>query len=141
MRPTREDPLIRGDGGEAAAAYRQALLQLSQLRYGPQQNLPGTWQTNGLPINHEVGVARHHQPRAGEQEGGRRICHRVPPQPLCAPNCHAEWNGELGRETVHALADIPAGQELTICYLPPGGMEGAAAGTATGRARLRVPLR
>ncbi len=36
---------------------------------------------------------------------------------------HAEWNNRLGKETVHATRAIRTGEELTICYLPPGGHE------------------
>ena len=111
----------------------QALLQLSQSpRYGPQQNLLGTWQTNGLPINYEnaarPGTTSRELASRREAAVFATVCRL---NHSCAPNCHAEWNGELGRETVHALVDIPAGQELTICYLPPGGME---------RARRRAQL-
>ncbi|KAI0114520.1 hypothetical protein GGR51DRAFT_504756 [Nemania sp. FL0031] len=38
----------------------------------------------------------------------------------CLPNCHNSWNSETQRETIHAIRDILAGEELTISYGPDG---------------------
>jgi hypothetical protein len=101
-----------------------AIMELSQsTTHGTQKNLLGTWQTNGLPINYDNG-----QPRQGQQVGERtreaavfaNVCRL---NHACAPNCHHEWNERLGRETVHTVRNVRAGEELTICYLPPRGLE------------------
>ncbi len=34
----------------------------------------------------------------------------------CLANTHHSWNSNLGCETVHAIRDIEAGEEITICY-------------------------
>ncbi|RWA09261.1 hypothetical protein EKO27_g5831 [Xylaria grammica] len=34
----------------------------------------------------------------------------------CIPNCHNAWNEETQRETIHAIKDIVAGEEITISY-------------------------
>lgn len=34
----------------------------------------------------------------------------------CVPNCHSAWNKDIGAETVHAIRDILAGDEITIAY-------------------------
>lgn len=34
----------------------------------------------------------------------------------CVPNAHYSWNASIGRETVHAVKDIPKGEEITISY-------------------------
>ncbi|KAK8110284.1 uncharacterized protein PG998_006741 [Apiospora kogelbergensis] len=36
----------------------------------------------------------------------------------CRPNCYHSWNEAVGQETIHALRDIFAGEELTISYRP-----------------------
>lgn len=38
----------------------------------------------------------------------------------CLPNTHFSWNSETKRQTVHAVRDIKAGEEMTIAY--DGGM-------------------
>ncbi|KAJ8122048.1 hypothetical protein ONZ43_g1656 [Nemania bipapillata] len=34
----------------------------------------------------------------------------------CIPNCHNSWNSETQQETIHAIRDILAGEEITISY-------------------------
>lgn len=34
----------------------------------------------------------------------------------CIPNTHHSWNSNLGSETIHAIRDICAGEEITISY-------------------------
>nr|POF15350.1 set domain-containing protein 5 [Quercus suber] len=38
----------------------------------------------------------------------------------CAANCHYNWNPHREIGTIHAMRDIPAGEELTICYVERG---------------------
>ena len=99
------------------------LLSLSQSgRYGERQSLLGTWQTNGLPINYESTTLPGTTTRELLQKKDAAVFETVCRlNHSCAPNCHAEWDGRLGTETVHALFDIPAGDELTISYLSPRG--------------------
>ena len=37
----------------------------------------------------------------------------------CAPNAYLDFNGFISRATVHAIADIPADQEITVSYCSP----------------------
>lgn len=37
----------------------------------------------------------------------------------CTPNAHFAWNTTIQRETVHAIVDIPANEEITISYCRP----------------------
>ncbi len=34
----------------------------------------------------------------------------------CCPNAYFAWNPDLHRITLHAMVDIPAAQEITVCY-------------------------
>ena len=120
---------MRSSFQEMAAALSQqsidAILQLSQSsRYGETQDLLGTWQTNALPIRHESetrpGTTTSELLRKKEAAIFATICRL---NHSCQPNCHAEWNGALQQKTVHALVAIAGGEELTICYLPPQGLE------------------
>ncbi|KAG5973099.1 hypothetical protein E4U56_005299 [Claviceps arundinis] len=36
----------------------------------------------------------------------------------CRPNCQQTWNQEAKHETIHAIRDIAAGEEITIAYIP-----------------------
>jgi SET domain len=38
----------------------------------------------------------------------------------CVPNAQNTWNAGLGKITIHAVVDIAAGEEITICYLCDG---------------------
>ena len=50
----------------------------------------------------------------------------------CRPNCFVSWNDPIGKQTVHAVADIAGGDELTISYV--------AGSEAGARARRRALL-
>jgi hypothetical protein len=55
-----------------------------------------------------------------EREGGAAIfyeCARF--NHSCVPNAFFAWNVLIGRETVHAIRDISAGEEITISYCDP----------------------
>lgn len=115
-----EDMVARLPPQTAAAIYK-----LSQSpRFGASKTLLGTWQTNGLPINYESetrpGTTTSELLSKKEAAVYKSICRL---NHSCMPNCHAEWNCRLGKQTVHALVAIPVGRELTICYLPPRGFE------------------
>jgi hypothetical protein len=103
----------------------ERLLQLSQSpKYGMRQSLLSTWQTNGLPIRYEstaapgtTNSALQARKEAAVFSAICRIDHS------CSPTCHAEWNDKTGHMTLHAIRDVPAGDELSICYLAPRGLE------------------
>ncbi|KAG9503786.1 hypothetical protein J7337_003743 [Fusarium musae] len=38
----------------------------------------------------------------------------------CLPNSHQNWNNEAGHETIHAIRQIKAGEEITISYVEGG---------------------
>ncbi|KAF5592105.1 SET domain-containing protein [Fusarium pseudocircinatum] len=38
----------------------------------------------------------------------------------CLPNSHQNWNSEAGHETIHAIRQIKAGEEITISYYEGG---------------------
>mgnify|MGYP002837572192 FL=1 len=38
----------------------------------------------------------------------------------CAPNTHVAWNKALAKQTVHAVHEIAAGDEITVSYAQPG---------------------
>jgi hypothetical protein len=37
----------------------------------------------------------------------------------CLPNAMFAWNTNIGKQTVHALDHIPAGEEITVSYIDP----------------------
>ena len=37
----------------------------------------------------------------------------------CCPNAYFSWNRDLRRITLHAMVDIPAAREITVCYCLP----------------------
>jgi len=37
----------------------------------------------------------------------------------CLPSCHFSWNSNQREEVVHAVRDIPAGEELSVTYIEP----------------------
>ena len=106
------------------SAIEQILHHSCSPKYGKQQRLLGTWQTNGLPINYESDIAPGTTNRElmSKKEAAvfPTICRL---NHSCQPNCHHSWNGRIGKETVHAIVDIAAGEALTICYLAPRGLE------------------
>ena len=38
----------------------------------------------------------------------------------CAPNAHISWSKALTKQTVHAVQEIAAGDEITVSYAQPG---------------------
>ena len=38
----------------------------------------------------------------------------------CAPNAHVSWSKALAKQTVHAVQEIAAGDEITVSYAQPG---------------------
>lgn len=37
----------------------------------------------------------------------------------CSSNAYFSWNVRIGKETIHAIKDIKAGEEITLCYCDP----------------------
>jgi hypothetical protein len=106
----RDDEWLKSHISQQVASLsehqRQSFLTLYNLY--PYQNIAeqslGIIRTNSLPIG------------ANGIEGGIfldacRINHS------CDNNAQKHWNQYIERHTVHALRDIPKGEEITICYL------------------------
>ncbi|KAK8066862.1 hypothetical protein PG997_013609 [Apiospora hydei] len=78
-------------------------------------NFPGKHALAGIYRTNEL------QCSPGAEMGGvyTEIC-RI--NHSCRHNCHNTWNETNGNgcENIHARRDILAGEELTICYTPPG---------------------
>ena len=60
------------------------------------------WDANCFAMGHDTGIFLL----------ASRINHS------CTPNAHFAWNTNIGRETVHAIIDISAGQEIETSYCP-----------------------
>jgi SET domain len=37
----------------------------------------------------------------------------------CFPNAYQTWNGQIKRHNIHAIKDIPVGEEITLSYVSP----------------------
>jgi len=61
------------------------------------------WEANCFAMDHDTGIFLV----------ASRINHS------CTPNALFKWNGNIQRETVHAIVDIPAGTEIETSYCPP----------------------
>ncbi|KAF1842000.1 uncharacterized protein K460DRAFT_370009 [Cucurbitaria berberidis CBS 394.84] len=87
-------------------AQRQSFLSLHNLY--PYQNIVeqslGIIRTNGLPIETN-GI------------GGGIFLEACCINHSCDNNAQKNWNQRIKRHTVHALRDIPKGEEITVCYL------------------------
>ena len=104
---------------------KEALRQLSQSHlYGDTQSLLGIWQTNALPINTESETRPGTTTRELLSKREAAVFATISrANHSCKPNSHHSWNSRLGQETIHAIVDILQGEEVTICYLSPRGME------------------
>ncbi|KAL8831536.1 MAG: hypothetical protein Q9191_000814 [Dirinaria sp. TL-2023a] len=60
------------------------------------------WDANCFAMGHDTGIFLL----------ASRINHS------CTPNAHFAWNANIDRETVHAIIDISAGQEIETSYCP-----------------------
>ena len=91
----------------------------------------GIWNSNSFPMEDVLGNSGAEEIDGVVRSAIYRICSRF--NHTCRPSCYAAWNATLGRQTVHALRDIEAGEEVSIAYVG-----GAEAGV---RARRRELLR
>eukprot|EP00966_Prymnesium_polylepis_P311798 7204756-Prymnesium_polylepis.1 len=82
-------------------------------KYGTEQKCAhGVWLSNAWPIDGTEDGASSAQARAAAVfRWASRFNHS------CRPNAWAAWDDRLGQQTVHAVADIAAGQEICVCYL------------------------
>ena len=93
-------------------AQRAAFYDLSQseLVYGTRKTAEGVWRSNAYPtVEHEDGRT--------EAAVFAHVC-RV--NHACAPNAHIAWSKSLAKQTVHAVREIAAGEEITVSYAVPG---------------------
>jgi hypothetical protein len=82
----------------------------NEMKYGVKKTTVGVWMSNAFPCDSSSDAT------AGTVSAA--VFHRLSRlNHSCAPNMHHEWNELLGRETLHSLVDIPAGDELTVTYL------------------------
>jgi hypothetical protein len=125
-------------------AQRAAFYALSQseLLYGTQKTAEGVWRSNAYAVHGHAQAraltsyqpAPHSKPDPvklssnryptvehsdGSSEGSVfavacRINH------ACAPNAHISWSKALAKQTVHAMYEIAAGDEITVSYAHPG---------------------
>jgi len=109
--PTHGDEPVLQNVERAAlsltAADQANLFSLHQHtgRFGEEKTLEGVWMTNALPLDHGF---------SGIFLQAARFNHD------CCPSAYACWNGQLEKETVHAIADIKRGSEITISYFREG---------------------
>jgi hypothetical protein len=73
--------------------------------YPHLQPIEGILKTNGLPLDQGYG------PTNGIFLDYCRFNHS------CTPNAAYQWHANIARETVHAIKDIEAGEEITVCYV------------------------
>ena len=98
-------------------AERAAFFSLSQSAalYGARKTAEGVWRSNAYPtVEHADGSTE-----AAVFAGACRINH------ACAPNAHVAWSKALTQQTVHAVRQIAAGDEVTVSYAVPGAARAA----------------
>ena len=96
---------------------------------GKGKTAAGIWNSNSFVIEDALATGRAESIDGLHRAGVFRAISRLNHD--CHPNAFISWNGLLGVQTVHALRDIAAGEELTIAYVA-----GAEAGSRTQRRRL-----
>ncbi|KAJ4366708.1 hypothetical protein N0V95_000036 [Ascochyta clinopodiicola] len=79
---------------------RQRITEQHAARTSPHATLLSIFQTNCMEQGHGAGVFAH----------ASRFNH------ACNPNACFSWNGAIGRETIHTMRDIAAGEEITLSY-------------------------
>ena len=92
-----------------------------------RKTAPGIWASNAFHLEQRDCF----QPAAGKGSDGDEVpVHAAVFATIarfnhsCIPSCYAAWNPNLGRQTVHALRVISAGEELTIAYLGGAAWDG-----------------
>lgn len=81
-------------------AERQRIEEQHNSRVGEKATILSIFQTNCM--EHERGAAVFMD--------ASRFNHS------CISNAFFSWNSNRGKETIHAMVDIPAGEEITLCY-------------------------
>lgn len=89
---------------------QRAFLSLHNNYPGEKNPLSNIIRSNGYPLGPESGAG-------GIFANVSRINHS------CRPNAKHSWNAILKKQTVYALRPIPAGEEITLSYLPGGTSE------------------
>ena len=93
-------------------AQRAAFYDLSQseLVYGTRKTAEGVWRSNAFPtVEHDDGRT--------EAAVFAQVCRL---NHACAPNAHVAWSMSRAEQTVHAIREIAAGDEITVSYAAPG---------------------
>jgi len=94
---------------ELEACKQQGIMSLadSHAEEGQTKTLQGIIRTNMFRIPPEEGIAFN----SAVFVGLSRFNHS------CVPNCEQSWDPKRGEMHIYAHADIPAGEELCICYM------------------------
>ena len=79
---------------------------------GTPKSVAGIWNSNSFKAEDVLGKDAVN---GSNRSCVFRICSRF--NHACKPNCHVAWNASLGKQTVHVLADVDPGTELTIAYI------------------------
>ncbi|KAG5957479.1 hypothetical protein E4U58_005978 [Claviceps cyperi] len=117
-----EKPLVIAAGPTSATAMEKnignQLRQLSEKEAGQFFCLHNSFRGVQLPF---TGIVQTNALACGEGSSTGAV---YPTLCLinhaCRPNCQQTWNQEAKHETIHAIRDIAAGEEITIAYIPSG---------------------
>lgn len=79
---------------------RQRIREQHQARVGKEPTLISIFQINCMEMDQGAAIFPH----------AARFNHN------CNPNACFTWNSAIGKETIHAMSDISAGDEITLSY-------------------------
>ncbi|KAL8730712.1 MAG: hypothetical protein Q9166_003904 [cf. Caloplaca sp. 2 TL-2023] len=106
------------DQGRLLSLHRQKQEELDVLRRQVLHARQGTGETpSALSVEEQLEIMAIFESNSFEADDGAILCHHASRiNHSCLPNVHHSWNELLGRETVHAVQDIAAGQEILTTY-------------------------
>jgi hypothetical protein len=79
---------------------RQRIQEQHNARVGNEPSLISIFQTNCMEMNKGAAIFPH----------AARFNH------CCNPNACFTWNEAIGKETIHVMNDVPAGEQITLSY-------------------------
>jgi hypothetical protein len=86
--------------GSVPEFERKRIREQHQARVGKEATLISIFQTNCMEMNKGAAIFPH----------AARFNHS------CKPNACFTWNAGIGKETIHAMSEIQAGEEITLSY-------------------------
>ena len=105
---------------------RESYFELCQNpKYGSEKHAHGIWCSNAYPSVSPLEAAalsRHHRQASRTGAVFARVCRF---NHSCTPNSYCAWNARLGKQTIHAMRDIPPGAEILVTYLAELGADHA----------------